>query len=92
VEEGEVEDGEIGHEGTADIPSLKFETAPDYQDTAQPEPGNWRSVDALTEESPPSFFDTLATLDMVISVVGDFYGQRDLLAGRKEVLYKLSSR
>ena len=39
------------------------------------------------EELPSSAHDKhitrlLATLDMIITVVGEFYGQRDLLAGR----------
>lgn len=89
MEEGEVEDKGVDRERAADIPPIASGIVPGHQDKPhEPEPGNRGSMDSPTgDKDPPSFLDTLATLDMVVSLVGDFYGQRDLLAQRKTALH-----
>jgi len=44
-----------------------------------------RTVDSLSQP------DTFGVLDMVISIVGDFYGQKDLLADRKTPIHLSAS-
>lgn len=49
----------------------------------EPIPPSPPPIPAKDNVKEHSYADTLAALDMVISIVGDFFGQRDLLAERE---------
>jgi chemotaxis protein histidine kinase CheA len=89
-EEGELEEGE---EMEVDVakPTIEAPEEPEegeLEEGEEPEP----KTEAPKQEAPAttvevdhqvlSLEDTMASLDMIISIVGDFFGQRDLLEDR----------
>ncbi|PWW79928.1 hypothetical protein C7212DRAFT_341080 [Tuber magnatum] len=69
------------------IQNQRFQEPPQSRQEHQPKHNTPVSQTADTLSQP----DTFGVLDMVISVVGDFYGQKDLLADRKTPIHLSAS-
>ncbi|KAK7739020.1 hypothetical protein SLS53_005918 [Cytospora paraplurivora] len=92
AEDGQMEDGEVDESAPMDIDDGDFEAAKarllanlDALDTPGPEE---QTADAADSVKEPAFdpvrarMNMRATLNMILTVAGEFYGQRDLLEFR----------